>query len=155
MPGHSRLVKLISTFFYVGYLPLMPGTFGSFAGLVVYFFIKNNPLFYFLFTLVLLIIGLWASKEAERVFRKKDPKYVVIDEVVGMLITLFLVPFDLRLILIGFFLFRLFDTLKPFPVSSFQHTKGAIGVMGDDVVAALLANLVLQLLVRFAVFKIS
>jgi len=149
------LVKLLSTFFYVGYLPFMPGTFGSLAGLLVFFLVKNNSLVYIISTVILLALGLWVCREAEDVFQKKDPKYVVIDEVVGMLITLFFVPFDYRLILIGFFLFRLFDTLKPFPVSVFQNTKGSIGIMGDDLVAGLYANLVLQLVIRFSVLRIS
>jgi len=148
-------VKLLSSFFYLGFLPVMPGTFGSLAGLVLFFLIRKGPFLYTLVTLCLLFLGFLICGKAETAFKKKDPRYVVIDEVVGMLISLVFIPFDYRLIIIGFFLFRLLDTLKPYPASSFQNTKGSLGIMGDDIIAGLYANLTLQLLVRFAVFKIS
>ncbi|MDD5595054.1 MAG: phosphatidylglycerophosphatase A [Candidatus Omnitrophica bacterium] len=149
------LVKLLASFFYLGFLPVMPGTFGSLGGLLLFFLVSKDLFFYTLVTLCLLILGFLICGRAEEVFKKKDPRYVVIDEVVGMLISLFLIPYDFRLIIIGFLLFRLFDTLKPYPASSFQNTKGSLGIMGDDIVAGLYTNLVLSLLVRFAVFKIS
>jgi phosphatidylglycerophosphatase A len=144
------LTKATATFFGVGYLPFIPGTFGSLAGLGLYFCVKDNSLLY-LFTILLVCLAGFAScGRAEELFGKKDPKYAVIDEVAGMLISLFLVPYAVRWVVIGFFVFRLLDTLKPFPASRFQNMRGSLGIMGDDIVAGLYCNIVLQLVLRFA-----
>ena len=110
------LARIISTFFYVGYFPLIPGTAGSVAGLAIYFLIKNNILTYCLTLAVLLILGFWSSGKAEELMQKKDPSCVVIDEVCGMLLSLLFLPYNIKLVIIAFFIFRLLDTLKPFPV---------------------------------------
>lgn len=147
------IVKTIGTFFYVGYLPLIPGTFGSIAGLAVFYLVKNCIFGYSSAIIILAVSGFLVCGKAEEVFNKKDPRYVVIDEVVGMLLALIFLPYDIRLVLIGFFLFRLFDTLKPFPAGWLERRHGSIGIMSDDIAAGLYTNIVLQVVFRLASFK--
>ncbi|MFA5145482.1 MAG: phosphatidylglycerophosphatase A [Candidatus Omnitrophota bacterium] len=155
MNTRNIIIKTLSTFFYVGYLPFIPGTFGSMAGILLFYFIRNSPLAYALTTLFLIILGFLVSGEAEKILNKKDPRCIVIDEVCGMLLALMFVPYDIRLIVIAFVLFRILDSLKPFPAGRLQDLKGGPGVMLDDIVAGLYTNLILQALLRLAVFKVS
>ena len=146
----KTLIKLISTFFYIGYLPFIPGTFGSLAGVLVYCFLKNNTLSYILATFALVIIGIIFAGKAEAVFNKKDPRCVVIDEVAGILISFMFLPFDVRLLVVGFFVFRLLDTLKPYPACVFERRHGGVGIMGDDIVAGIYTNIILQVFFRLS-----
>ncbi|MFH1198670.1 MAG: phosphatidylglycerophosphatase A [Candidatus Omnitrophota bacterium] len=149
------LIKIIASFFYVGYLPLMPGTFGSLAGVGVYFLIKNNIWVYVLSTIFLVILGFLFSGRLERIMGKKDARVIVIDEVVGMLLSLLFIPYDIRLVVAGFIIFRILDTLKPFAIRRLQHLKGSAGVMLDDIAAALCTNIILQLFLSLTSFKTS
>jgi phosphatidylglycerophosphatase A len=144
---YKFLVKTVSTFFYVGYFPLIPGTAGSVAAVFLFFLIKNNPLTYLAALLTLLILGFLVSGAAEKIMRKTDPPCVVIDEVCGMLIGLLFLPYDIRLVIIAFLIFRILDTLKPYPISSFEKLKGGWGIMSDDIIAGLYTNLILQAVV--------
>jgi phosphatidylglycerophosphatase A len=148
MKATDHLFKIIATFFYVGYLPFVPGTFGSIAGLALYFFIKGNGFLYLAAVLIIGVLGFISCGRAEKIFAKKDPQYAVIDEVTGMLISLAFLPYDIKWVVSGFFLFRLLDTLKPFPASKFQKMHGSVGIMGDDIVAGIYANIVLQVVSR-------
>jgi phosphatidylglycerophosphatase A len=91
------------------------------------------------------VTGVWAGTTSERYFGGIDPGPIVLDEVVGMLITLAFIPVGIGGALIGFFLFRLFDVLKPFPAGRFEKLHGGLGVMADDAMAAIYANIVLRL----------
>lgn len=146
------LALLFSSFAYVGYAPIAPGTAGSVAGLVVWWFLarESTPT-----SLALLVIGLgglgvWAAGVTEREAGRTDPGIVVIDEVVGMLVTLAFVPVGATGVLVAFLLFRLFDIIKPFPARLSERLPGGWGIMIDDVIAGLYANLVLQLVVWWA-----
>ena len=151
----KSLTRIISTFFYVGYFPLIPGTAGSLAGLIIYFLVKNNVLIYFLALVVLLILGFWAGGRQEQLMQKKDPPSVVIDEVCGMLLSLIFVPYDIKLVIIAFFIFRALDMLKPFPVGRLERMKGSLGIMIDDIAAGIYTNIILQIAVIFTSFKVS
>jgi phosphatidylglycerophosphatase A len=140
-------LKMVSSFFFVGYLPV-PGTFGSLAGLGIYFLLNGSPVPVLAACGACLLVGWAVCGAAERAFGKKDPSHIVIDEVAGILLALVFVPFDLKLVIIGFFFFRLLDTLKPFPCGRIQDLHGASGIMLDDVVAALYTNLILQIIAR-------
>ena len=94
---------------------------------------------------LLFAVGVWAGTTSERYFGGIDPGPIVLDEVVGMLITLAFIPVGIAGALIGFVLFRLFDVLKPFPAGRFEKLHGGLGVMADDAMAAIYANLVLRL----------
>ena len=142
------MVKLITTFFYSGYLPFIPGTFGSIAGIILYYLVRNSPYLYIGALLAVILLGFLFCGKAEQAFAKKDPKYVVIDEVAGMLLGLGFLPHDWRLVVMGFFVFRLLDTIKPFPANGLQNKHGGLGIMADDLVAGIYTNLVLQAVCR-------
>ena len=148
-------IKLSSTFLGLGYFPVAPGTFGSLGGIAIFYLVKDSILTYSAVTLLLLLLGLLVTPAAERIFKKKDPRYIVIDEVCGMLISLIFVAYDLRLVVIGFFIFRLLDTLKPPPADRLQNLHGGLGVMSDDIVAGIYTNVLLQIVARSTVFRIS
>ena len=147
------IVKTLSTFFYIGYLPLIPGTFASITGVFLFYFLKDNLLIYIFSILFLLLIGILVGERAEEVFQRKDCPFIVIDEVLGMLLSLIFIPYDIKLVIIAFVIFRILDTLKPYPASMLQNLKGGIGIMGDDIVAGLYTNIILQLALRLAVFS--
>ena len=148
-------VRLLSTFFYIGYLPLIPGTFGSLAGILLIYLIKVCALNYTIFTSVVIAIGFLVCGQAEKEMRKSDPRCVVIDEVSGMLLSLMLIPYDIKLVIIAFILFRILDTLKPYPAGRLERLKGSVGIMSDDLIAGLYANLILQVVLRVTSFKAS
>jgi phosphatidylglycerophosphatase A len=143
----TRLAVFLATVGYCGYFPIAPGTVGSAAGLVVYLLVwwAQSPLFEAAVILVLFATGVWAGTTSERYFGGIDPGPIVLDEVVGMLITLAFIPVGMTGALIGFLLFRLFDVLKPFPAGRFEKLHGGLGVMADDAMAAIYANLALRL----------
>ena len=146
-----KRIKFITSFFYLGHSPFMPGTIGSIGGLIVYFLVRNNEILYGFTILFLFLLGVLFSGEAERVYNRKDAKMIVIDEVTGMLLALFFVPFSIFSVVLGFFLFRIFDILKPPPAKRIEKLAGSKGVMFDDIIAALYTNLILQVIFRFAV----
>lgn len=146
--GVKKLVLILATGFGSGTIPWASGTWGSAVGLLVLFGLQSlRPLSFLVTLITLFFLGVWASAEAEKIFGEKDSGKIVIDEVVGQLISLFLIPLSWKSVLLGFFLFRLFDIWKPFPARWFQdHLKGGWGVMMDDVMAGIYVNLILQFL---------
>ncbi len=146
----KKLIIIFVSFFYLGYAPIVPGTFGSLGGLVVYYFIADfSPYLFAAVTIVIFAGGCFAATRAEEYYGRKDSSEIVIDEVVGMLITLFLIPFDWKYIIAGFVIFRIMDIIKPFPGRAAEKIPGGTGVMLDDVIAGIYANIVMQLIVRF------
>lgn len=133
-----------------GYFPWMPGTVGSLAGILLYYSLRSMPRGpYLAFVVAFFFLAVWVAGLAEVIFGAKDPQRIVIDEIVGMLVTLVLLPLSWKTALVGFVLFRVFDIWKPFPIRLVQdNIPGGWGVVGDDVVAAIYANLILQILVR-------
>lgn len=148
-------VRILSTFFYVGYLPFIPGTFSSIVGIFIFLWIKENVFLYTLLAVIFIVTGLFVSGRAEKLFNKKDARCIVIDEASGMLLSLMFMPYDLKLIIIGFILFRILDTLKPYPAGKLQELHGSIGIMGDDIVAGLYTNIILQFVLRCTSFRTS
>lgn len=155
MKFYDSFTKIIATFFYVGYFPLIPGTAASLAGLALLVFAAKNANLYFWLLCIFLFLGFLTSGAAERILQKKDARQIVIDEIAGIWITFLFIPLDLKLAIIGFVVFRLMDTLKPYPASGIQAKKGSLGVMGDDIVAGIYANIILQAVFRLAAFKTS
>ena len=141
-------IKLITSFFYLGHSPFMPGTVGSLAGLIVYSMVKNSTLLHIFSFFFLFMLGMIFSTEAEKVYKRKDANMIVIDEAVGMLLALFLVPYRFWLVMAGFVLFRLFDIIKPPPARRVEAVSGAFGIMFDDIIAAIYTNVILQLVVH-------
>jgi len=147
-----RLGVFIATFAYIGYAPVAPGTFGSAAGLLVYYLVRSAGRRWVEVAaiLVTLLIGIWSGTEAEHHFGGADPGPVVIDEVMGMLITLAFLPVTVAGAVVGFLVFRVLDVIKPWPASRFEALPGGLGVMADDGMAAIYGNLIMQVLVRVA-----
>jgi phosphatidylglycerophosphatase A len=145
-----RLALFICTFGYVGYAPVAPGTVGSLAGLVVYGLLRlaqAPPLVELVVIVALFVAGVWSGTQAERHFGGTDPGPGVIDEVVGMLVTLWLLPATWTVAVLGFLIFRVFDVIKPWPAGRLESLHGGLGMMADDVMAAIYANLALRVLV--------
>lgn len=144
----NQLIMALATGFYVGMIPKAPGTWGSMAALIPWFFIKDLPLQAYLTVLaVIFVVGFFVSGSAEKILDRPDAGPIVIDEILGMFITLTLAPAHPAAWILGFILFRIFDIFKPFPVSWFDRKiHGGIGIMMDDVVAGLYALASLQLL---------
>lgn len=144
----TRLAVFIATAGYCGYFPFAPGTVGSAAGLVVYLLVwwSHSAMVEVGLIAVLFALGVWAGTTAEQYFGGIDPGPVVIDEVVGMLITLAFIPVGWSGALTGFLLFRVFDVFKPYPAGRFEQLHGGLGVMADDAMAAVYANLSLRVI---------
>jgi phosphatidylglycerophosphatase A len=142
---------IIATGCYSGYLPKAPGTWGSLVGLLIFFLLHTLDVSTYLIVLAgLFLVGTFAAGEAEKIMDHKDPGLVVIDEIVGMLITMVAVPATPLTMVLGFILFRIFDIFKPFPVNFFdQRFHGGLGIMLDDVIAGLYSLVILQVLLRF------
>jgi len=155
MRRFNFLTKTLATFFSAGFFPLVPGTFASLLGIILLFLIKGNSFIYGIIAGVLVILGFIVAGRAERIFQQKDCRYIVIDEVAGMFLCLAFIPYNIRLLFVAFFLFRLLDTLKPFPAGRLQNLKGSPGIMLDDIVAAFYTNIILQIVLRLASFKTS
>lgn len=128
----------------VGYAPVAPGTFGSAAGLLVWWLLPASATVQLVAIVAIFIVGSWSGNVAEHHFGRTDPGQVVVDEVMGMLITLFLNPVGWIGAFAGFLLFRVFDVIKPYPANKLEQLPGGIGVMADDAMAAVYANLVLR-----------
>lgn len=137
----------IVTFFGVGKLPWAPGTWGSLAAFVVYLFpqeLRNDLILACIIVFTLISIGI--IKKFERLWGK-DPSIIVIDEVIGMWILMLSTFFEkIEYILLGFFLFRILDIIKPFPINKVNDKDGAIYVLLDDILAALFTIVILALI---------
>ena len=141
----------VATALGVGYVPFAPGTFGSAVGLLLWFVLPSSPIAQAAAIVVVCVVGSWSGSVAERYFGRVDPGHVVVDEVAGMLVTLFLVPVGWIGAIAGFFLFRISDIVKPYPANRLERLPGGIGIMADDVMAGVYANLVL----RFCIWSYS
>lgn len=140
--GRFNLDTLISTWFGVGLFPYAPGTIGSLAALPFGWLISNylGPLGLAVGVVVVYAAGVWASGRYAKRRGIADPGAVVVDEVAGQWLALILVPPGLVTFAIGFAFFRLFDVIKPWPISAIDRkVKGGLGVMSDDILAGALA----------------
>jgi len=139
----------------VGYLPLIPGTFGSMVGVGIFLLLTrlSFPVPVVLVSIVLITFaGIWAATRTEELSGRKDPGKVVVDEVAGQMISLLpLTIFTITplTVIVSFTLFRFFDIVKPYPAGRFEALKGGYGIMCDDLVAgvygALFTSLILTM----------
>ena len=146
----DRIALALATALGAGYAPFAPGTVGSAAGLVLWWLIPASASLQFLTIVVVFALGSWSGSVAERHFRATDPSEAVLDEVLGMLITLFMNPVGWIGALMGFLLFRVADIIKPYPANKLEALHGGVGIMADDAMAAVYANLALRLLLMAA-----
>lgn len=139
--------KSITTFFGAGYFPYAPGTAGSLVALLpamyILLFITHPNLWLLVLILVFGILGVIGSFKLEIIWGK-DPQKVVVDEAVGMWISLLFIPPSWFLVLLAFALFRFFDIFKPLGINKTQKLAGGYGVMTDDILAGIVTNLILQ-----------
>ena len=147
----NRFFLLLATGFGIGYSPVAPGTLGTLVAIPIYYFLSEIPSPLYEITLIgFIFLSVWISEKAEIFFVKKDDQRIVIDEIVGFLITMLWIPKTTRFIIIGFILFRFFDILKPIPIRRIERKfKGGFGVVLDDVVAGVYANIILRLIYLF------
>ncbi|MDZ7696905.1 MAG: phosphatidylglycerophosphatase A [Deltaproteobacteria bacterium] len=141
----SRVALILSTWFGSGYAPVAPGTLGTLAAVPLVILVGMLGGGYGLFVLLMVTgVGIWASNRSRKLLGREDPSQVVIDEVAGYLLTLFLLPINWMTLTAGFFLFRIFDILKPWPVNRAEELKGGFGIVADDLIAGLYAHLILR-----------
>ena len=143
-----RLAFAIATVFKAGYIPIAPGTVGSIIGLLIFWLIKD----YASFTIemfvaaALFFAGVWASTIVEQVLERHDPGVVIVDEVVGMLVALMLLPPTITVMFLAFLLFRVFDIIKPYPARWCEQLSRGWGIMTDDIVAGLYVNVLIHII---------
>ena len=144
----DKFIMAIATGFYTGYLPKTPGTWGSLVALPIHFLlIRLSANSYFIALGLIFIIAIITAGGAEKIIDRQDPGVIVIDEIIGMLITLIYAPNHILIWLLGFVIFRFFDILKPFPVGWIdKRLHGGTGIVLDDVMAGIYSLMVLQLI---------
>ncbi len=147
----KHFILILATGFGVGYSPVAPGTLGTLVAIPVFYFLSNISSPVYEITLIgFFFLSVWISENAEIFFGKKDDQRIVLDEMMGFLVTMLWIPKTAILILIGFFLFRFFDILKPFPTRRLEKKlRGGYGVVLDDVLAGVYGNIVLQVIIHF------
>lgn len=145
----SRIAVLIATSVYIGYIPFAPGTFGSIPGLALGALLQRSAPGWALWAAVavLTLIGIWAATAAEQHFGHKDPGPVVIDEVVGMMVTMGGLPLGPLGLFVAFLVFRVCDVVKPFPARQMERLPKGVGVMMDDVLAGVWGLAIMHVLV--------
>lgn len=143
----KKLVEISASFFYLGNAPFVPGTLGSLAGLWIAWFLNGSLTAVFF---ALTFVGFLVCRPAVRVYGTSDPRPFVLDEVCGMMFSVLWAPLNAVTFLMGFVLFRLLDSVKPWPISWIQRSSSAYAIMWDDLAAGLLTNLILQALNLYA-----
>jgi phosphatidylglycerophosphatase A len=139
-------IILLATWFYSGTIPIASGTFGTLAALpfIIIFYLLAGQGGVLVFALLTLVLGIYISSHYIQIIRKEDPSEVVIDEVAGIALTLCVVPLSFWNIIIGFILFRAFDIFKPYPINICdEKIRGGLGIMLDDILAAIYAASIL------------
>jgi phosphatidylglycerophosphatase A len=128
-----------------GRFPIAPGTAGTVVGVLLYLLLQDlSPLWYGAACVGVTVLGTWAAGYADCILGTKDSPSIVIDEIAGFLVSMFLIPFAWGSVIAGFILFRFFDILKPWPLDRLQDIPGGPGVMLDDIGAAVYTNVILQ-----------
>lgn len=141
----NAVILFIAQGAYAGKAPVAPGTAGTLVGVLLYLGLKNIGAFpYAAVTILVCCIGAWAAGRAETILGTKDSPSIVIDEIAGYLIAMFMVQAGWGYIIAGFIFFRVFDIVKPWPLKRLQDLHGGPGVMLDDIGAGIYTNLVLQ-----------
>ncbi|MFW6139119.1 MAG: phosphatidylglycerophosphatase A [Spirochaetota bacterium] len=152
----KKVIKLLATGFYTGYIPRAEGTVASFLASLIWVFFYH-PLYYPVLTAVIILGGFFAADYAEKyIYQQKDSSKIVIDEIAGMLVVYLGFSFTwgtqgLVYYIAGFFIFRALDIIKPPPVKNLQSLAGGVGVMADDLLSGVVSNALLQV-IRFSIF---
>lgn len=144
----KQVIVALATGFYIGRVPVMPGTFGTLLGLpLVGLLYLGGPVFYTVSAALLVFISIGVAELYETYMDSHDPKEVVIDEIVGYVIAMTLLPLTWQAFLAAFLIFRLLDILKPFPIGRLdRQLPGGFGTVLDDVAAGLITNIALHII---------
>jgi phosphatidylglycerophosphatase A len=138
---------------YAGRFPVAPGTAGTIVGICLYLAMKNlAPGPYAAVCILMALLGSWFAGRAESILGIKDSASIVIDEIAGFLLAMFMVPTSRGYLAAGFLLFRAFDIMKPWPLRRLQDLHGGVGVMLDDIGAGIYTNILLQVAVYSKLF---
>ena len=142
-------IHFFSFGFGVGLSPVAPGTMGTLIAIPIYFCLAAfTSAIYLLVVVILFFLGCWCAAQTAEALNTHDHPGIVIDEIVGFLITMLFVPITWYWVILGFIFFRLFDIWKPWPISAAdQSVKGGLGIMLDDVLAALYGLLSLHIVI--------
>ncbi len=138
------IYKSIITLFFTGYIRFSPGTIASIFAMLIWFFIPINLILQLSIILILLFLSLYLCYLHSIQSDIKDPSYIVIDEVLGMFISLFMLPKQFSFYLLAFIIFRVFDIFKPSIIYNIQNLKYGIGIIADDIVAGLFTIIILK-----------
>ncbi len=134
---------------YSGRSPVAPGTAGTAVGVLVYLGMRSlKPEAYVLLCFLIVLVGIGTANQAERLLGKKDHPSIVIDEIAGYLVAMFMVPHGWGFVIAGFILFRIFDIIKPYPLKRLQNLQGGVGVMVDDIGAGIYVNILIRIVVE-------
>jgi len=141
---------MIASVFYIGFIPGAPGTYGAIVTAIIYWALSQRsqrfiPELHISALCLISIIGVLTAAEMERSTGVEDPSYVIIDEVAGQLVAYLFLPPNLLTIIVGLVAFRVFDIWKPFPIGKLEALGNGVGVMADDLLAGVYANIVLQI----------
>jgi phosphatidylglycerophosphatase A len=136
--------------FYIGFIPGAPGTYASLATTILFFLAyqlsgKILPVYHLSAIGLITLAGILASAQISRSTGQEDPSFIVIDEVAGQLLAFLFLPVNFLNLGLGFVLFRIFDMWKPFPIRKLESLGNGVGVMADDLLAGVYANVILQL----------
>ena len=147
----KHLSLLLATGCYIGFIPGAPGTYASIAASLLFYLTWRAsgaivPSLHLSVTCLITAVGIFAAAEASRQFGLDDPPMVVIDEVAGQLVTFLFLPVGVLNLIAGTLLFRGFDIFKPFLIRKLEPLPNGVGIMADDLLAGVYANLVLQIL---------
>jgi len=148
----AAVAKFVGTGAYTGYAPVASGTFGTLPGVLVA--LALAPLYprslagYLLALAAVIAIAIWSAHLCGEIFQSKDPSRVVSDEIAGFCVTVaFFYPLTPGLLIAAFFAFRLFDVIKPPPARQAESLPGGVGIVTDDLLAGVYANLLLRVLI--------
>lgn len=137
----------------VGYLPLIPGTFGSLVGVGIFLLLSRTTVGLVVSIVAVIVAGIWAGSRTEALAGRKDPGKIVVDEVAGQLIAtlplVFFTQWSIAAVMVSFVLFRFFDIVKPYPANRLQDLEGGMGVMCDDLVAGVYAAVLVWIFIKF------
>jgi phosphatidylglycerophosphatase A len=149
---NKKTITFLATGFGSGLAPFAPGTAGTLVGALICLLCLPMPwILRLLFVFALLAVSLYVSQKAEEIYQKKDDQRIVIDEIIGLQITMLPVAINVLSLCAGFVLFRIFDIFKPFPVRNMQGLPGGWGIVADDVAAGIYAGAVLWLLKSWSI----
>ena len=150
MTLRKKIILFLSSGCLLGNMPFAPGSFGTLAGLPICWLLSSvDSSISFILIALAIPFAIWVAGEAEQILEKKDPGAIVIDEIVGMVLTLAALPFNAITAGLGFVLFRVLDITKPFPIGFLERRfKGGTGIVLDDIAAGVIANITLRIILQ-------